>query len=747
MKGMTAQKPPSFASQKATGSSKSKNPFARESNSPLGRSVRSTNARQPSRLREEHAYDDEDDEEDDEEEEEEEELPTNSRHGAFRMTYDSIEDDNDVEEPTRGSGRGGNAFMEDYGDEDAEGDPAGDMWLDMDQDLPLENEFLGDGSDLMMLATPAANDRVRKEAEDIFRASAMRSGARRHEFKCATIAKDFYSQTSYAPVTEPPELILAGESLVARLYSEGVGPEDDEERLDSALATVTGQLTSLWQEYVGKMPQSDEEHAAEIGPGPHASSLEKAAYLATLVLQVHHTRTEEGGKAQVEALPETLFRWLSDYHNPYPGQIQEVQRHRPSPASHTLFWQTVFIAVLRGQVSDAQTLLRTAGWEHVKGNRRGELAYTGRALVNVQRAVQETCNMLDDCPGKDGNWDIWNSDWTLFRMRARGQLDQLRRFAEGKETTGDDLDGSTRGRHSVAATARKAESQVPWEIYEQLRLIFDIALGSEEAVLATAQDWCEATIGLFGWWDEGKNDKPLHMSRSQSLILASQNKDTSPEGYLERLARSFQMAIDAEFHFNSLNPVELGMACVFEDNVKAVIAILRTFSLPVASAVAEIASLGHWLPPHQPSSLYGFDDLDMDDLEVLGVDPGNPDEVDGVKDNTLIQYAQELANHKEFSLVKDKGGITMDGWEVAIHVLGRMDSAQRSEETVGELVERILEEIDVDSSDMVEKIWRLLNDLGMIEFAEQTAEVCAPFLPEVAGLSETNNLPALRRDS
>lgn len=724
MKGMTAQKPSSFGGQKATGSSKSKNPFARESNSPLGRSVRSTSARQPSRLREEHAYDDEDDEEDEEEDEEveEEELPTNSRHGAFGMTYDATDDDIEVDEPTRGSGGRANAFMEDYDDEDAEGDPTGDMWLDMDQDAPLENEFLGDGSDLMMLATPAANDRVRKEAEDIFRASAMRSGARRHEFKCASIAKDFYSQASYAPVTEPPELILASESLVARLYSEGVGPEDDEERLDSALATVTGQLTSLWQEYVGKMPQSDEEHAAEIGPGPHASSLEKAAYLATLVLQVHHTRTEEGGKVQVEALPETLFRWLSDYHNPYPGQIQEVQRHRPSPASHTLFWQTVFIAVLRGQVSDAQTLLRTAGWEHVKGNRRGELAYTGRALVNVQRAVQETCNMLDDCPGKHGNWDIWNSDWTLFRIRARGQLDQLRRFAEGKETTADDLDGSIRGRHSVAATARKAESQVPWEIYEQLRLIFDIALGSEEAVLATAQDWCEATIGLFGWWDEGKNDKTMHISKSQSLVLAAQIQDSSSEGYLERLARSFQMAVDAEFHFNSLNPVEIGMACVFEDNVKAVIAILRTFSLPVASSVAEIASLGHWLPPHQPSALYGFEDLDMDDLEVLGVDPGNPDEVDGVKDNTLIQYAQELANYKELSLVKDNVGIAMDGWEVAIHVLGRMDSAQRSEETVGELVERLLEEIDVDSSDMVEKIWRLLNDLGMIVFAEQTAE-------------------------
>jgi hypothetical protein len=88
-----------------------------------------------------------------------------------------------------------------------------------------------------------------------------------------------------------------------------------------------------------------------------------------------------------------------------------------------------------------------------------------------------------------------------------------------------------------------------------------------------------------------------------------------------------------------------------------------------------------------------------------------------------MQYAQELANYKEISSVTDNNGVSRDGWEVAIHVLGRMDSPQRSEETVGELVENILEEISVDSSDMVDKVWRLLSDLGMAQFAEQVAEV------------------------
>lgn len=709
-----------------------KNLFAAKpkSNTPLGRSIRSSQIRKPSRLREEVV---EDEEEGDDEEYDDEQAPPRKATGSFGVDYgdetDEEDEDEDEEEqgeeesarPTRN--RSAKAFMEDFdeysGEEDAEGEADGDMWLDMEQDEGDENQDEGDISDLMMLNTPAADERVFREAEGIFRATAGRSGMRRHSFKCATYARDIYGQSEYASVTEPPELILDTESLIARLYKDGVGVEEDDERLDETLAAVTGQLTGLWKQYVDTLPLQSEEHAAEIGPAPQALPFEKAAYLATLALHTHHTRTGEDGKT-TEPLPETLFRWLSEYHNPYPNHVEEVLRCKPCPASHSMFWPTVCMALLRGQVTDAQTLLLNAAWEKVKGNRRGELEYTGRALDNVRQAAEETCAMLEECPAKKGNWDIWNSDWTLFRIKARGKLGQLRQFAEGKNVRAFDVDPAE-SHQSLAAAARKAESQVPWEIYENLNYIFEIALGAPDVILEMAQDWCEATVGLFGWWDETRSDMKPQFSASQSLALTSQNNGA--EGYMERLARSFHTAVDAEFHFNPLNPVEVGMACVFEDNAKAVIAILRTWSLPVAAAVAEIASLGRWLPQHQASALYAFEDLDMEDLEVLGVNPQDPDEIDGIKDNTLIQYAQELANYKEMSSVNDKSGIPRDGWEVAIHVLGRMDSAQRSEDTVGELVETILQEINVDSSEMVDKVWRLLNELGMIQFAEQVAEV------------------------
>lgn len=695
-----------------------------KSNTPLGRSLRSSGIRKPSRLREEVVEDVSD----------EEEAPRTKTKGSFQVDYedesdkDADADEDDAYEPARPArNHSAKAFMEDFDEySDAEGEEVdegeGDMWLDMEgneDEAEYENDDAGDVSDLMMLTTPAADQRVAREAEGIFRATASRAGIRRHSFRCATFARDIYSQAGYAPVTEPPELILDTETLIARLYKDGFGLEEDDERLDETLAAVTAQLTGLWKQHVDSLPPRSEEHAAEIGPAPQASSFEKATYLATLALQLHHTRTGQDGR-MTEPLPETLFRWLSEYHNPYPTQTQEVLQHIPCPASHTMFWPTICMALLRGEVEDAQVLLQNAAWEKVKTNRRGELEYTGRALDNVRRAAEETCIMLEECPAKRGNWEIWNSDWTLFRIKARGKLEQLRRFAEGKNVTAFDLNPSE-STQSLTATARKAESQVPWEIYENLNVIFEIVLGAPDVILETAQDWCEATIGLFGWWDETTGDKDSRVPASRSLVLASQTNGA--EGYMERLARSFQTAVESQFHFNGLNPVEVGMACVFEDNPKAVIAILRTWSLPVASAVAEIASLGRWLPPHQPSALYAFDDLDAEDLEVLGVNPQDPDETDGLKDNTLIQYAQELANYKPMSSVQDRFGVIRDGWEVAIHVLGRMDSPQRSEETVGELVANILHEIDVDSSEMVDKVWRLLNDLGMIQFAEQVAEV------------------------
>lgn len=718
---------------------------------PLGRSIRgmAAVAGKPSRLSHAVVADDEE-----EQEEEDYEPPvarktatakSGASRGTFSMPYDDSytegdgeedeeEDEEEENQPIRTRG-GYRRAGSDEGEKDED-----DMWLGMQGGTPRRTGGLGgdagDESDLMMLNTPAATERVRREAEGIFRASSMQSGPRRRQHKFALLAKDVYTQLGTAPIRESPELILSVEALVNRLYDEGVGEADDEEKLDDTLAAAAGNAVTLWEDYADKIPRSEEEHSAEIGPGPNAAPFQKASYLANLALRVHHSRCDLDGTPAPEPLPLTLFQWQHEFHNLYGNQVEEILRYRPSPACHSLFWETVFITLIRGRVADAAQLLEKAGWAHVRRGQRGEYAYKDQALANVERAVDDVIGLLETCPGFDNEWDVWSSNWTLFHVRAQGALEHLRKFAEGKdEGFGDSFatsTRSTRGRESMAGLARRAESQVPWDIYENLTVIFNIVLGSESAILGAAQDWCEATIGLFGWMDEKKSiGKPVPgagLSQSQALVPLGVGAET--DSYLERLARAFHAAVASDFQLNSLNPVEIGMACVFEDNAKGLIGILRGWSLPIASAVAEIASLGKWLPPHQPSGAFALEDLDMDDLEVLGMDPGAPDEIDGIKDSTLVQYAQALADLEEdLGAVSRKKTGPQYGWELAIQVLGRLDSSERSEEMVGILVKNLIDNLHVDSESTVEKIWGILNELGMIPYAEETAEVCFFPLP------------------
>lgn len=621
-------------------------------------------------------------------------------------------------------------IMHDEGQQNEEdaGSEVGDMFLNMrHDDRPYGQPIIGDESDLMVLNTPAATDRVRREAEDIFKQSSRRFGnsTKGQSFQFATIAKDLYSSHDVARLTEPNQLILKTEDLVCRLYNEGVGTEDDAEKMDNSLANIASSLATLWNDYVEELPQPEGEDDATIGPSAQAEPFEKAAYIANLVLRMHHTRGESSFEAeQAPPLPQVLFEWMDSSHNLYPDQLREINRYKPSPACHQMFWLTLRNALLRGDVRGASQLLRNAGWEHVRKSARGDKAYTGLALENVRRFAEVTCDMLDQCPGASGDWDIWNSAWTLFRVSAQGALDRLALFAEGRGEQFDESmglgDGFSGRGPSMSNLARKASSQIPWDIYENLQLTYGIVLGDEKSILGTAQDWCEATVGLFGWWNDSSRRNQLRLSRSRNNNFSSSRLGAS-EDYLRRLSTAFHRVIQSDLNPNIMNPVEVAIASAFEGNINAVIGILRTWSLPVACSVAEVAALGDWLPPPEVMTTVPSESLDMDDLALLGIAGPSPDEKEGIKDTTLVLYARELAGIDAISPQRD-------GWEIAIEVLGRMDLPEKSEETVGELLRDLLATLDQDSSKTVNKMWHILNELGMIAFAEETAETFADIL-------------------
>ncbi|KAK9426155.1 putative Nuclear pore complex protein Nup85 [Seiridium unicorne] len=750
MTGATKPKAPNFGRPSLSSSSKPR------SRGPLASSIRGTGARQPSGLSK-HSYSVLDDLSDDDEDDE---IAPPARSGTYGLDFDDSDEDETEMDDSNAHAEEEEEEEEDIEDEqqedeyeDDEEESEDDQMAEEDADYDIEEELLqeiaaeasGDpyGVDNMDITMPAATERMQREADDIFRASAMRSiSGPRREFNFASVAKDLYNQLDYARITEPADVIIPTEDLVSRLFDEGVGTEDDEERLDDSLATAAEQLVeSVWEPYSASLPKGNQEHEAKVGPGPNEPDFEKATWIAAMVFRIHHTAPlrDQFGGSQIVPLPLVLFKWQDDYHDPSRDQIESIKSHRPCPAAHSLFWQGVYMSLIRGNVQAAASLLRRAEWEGVKKGTRAERAYTGQVLSNINRVVEDVCTLMDLCPGmKDENWDIRSSDWTLFRIKAKAAKETLINFAEGKDRPHraanrfNDSDLAS-PQNTLAGLARKAESRLPWDIYEALQSLYSILIGEAEAITAAAQDWCEATIGLFGWWDDGHSNRKLGTSLSRSQSFAAQ--PAGDDDWLDRLALSFRAAMDSDFHFNTLDPVEVCIACAFESNVEGIIGFLRSWSLPIASAVAEIASLGRWLPAPE-ADLIDIDNFSQEDLAVFGFNQsaGGSDK-DGIKDAALIRYARGLNDIKQLTgrITKKSGNTTTatrEGWELAVQVVGRMDDAGRSEELVNELLQSILDKLDPDSQATVNKMWTLLNDLGMINFAEDTAERYGDILRE-----------------
>ncbi|KAG6027817.1 hypothetical protein E4U41_000828 [Claviceps citrina] len=732
----------SGASQSQT-SSFGRNLFGRNEsfNAPLGQSIRGR-GRQPSSLSQQFSISDEEAEEE-KEDDDEPELPPHSlfrKSSAFSKRagkddanadgedieakmYRYIEEDLEAAKDAEGDKKEGEAENDDKLSEEESDD--GDLFLNMrHDDRPYGQPIIGEGDDLIMLNTPAATERVRKEAEDIFRRSTAQLGGStwKKQVSFAAIAKDIYTRQDAARITESHDLIMKTEDLVLRLYDEGIGAEDDAAKMDNSLANITYQLINLWNSHVEKLPRPEGEDFATIGPGDNAEPLEKAAYVAQLILRIHHNRFENDADNDetTTPLPEVLFDWQRSSHNLYHDQIGKIRCFKPSPACHSLYWQTLRNALLRGHVSGASQLLKDAGWEHVSKGAQADKAYMGTALENVCRFADAASEILDKCPASRGDWDIWNSSWTLFRVQARGSLDRLALFAEGRDMSS--LDGRYSPKpQSMSVMARKASSQIPWDVYENLQMVYNIILGNDEAILEIAQDWCEATVGLLGWWDDGsQRHRNLRLSESRGFGASGSQFRGSSE-YLDRLGSAFHLVLQSDMSPNPLNAVEVAIASCFEGNVNGVIGLLRTWSLPVASSVAEIASLGQWLPPTETRKAPSMGALDMDDLALLGILPPTDDELEGIKDMTLVLYARELAGIERLSAQRD-------GWEIAIQVLGRMDLPKKSEEIIAELLRDLLATLNEKSGTTVDRMWRILNDLGMITYAEETAEHFADIL-------------------
>lgn len=572
------------------------------------------------------------------------------------------------------------------------------------------------------------------------------------------IAKGLSASSKPPTLSEPDEFILSTERHLERL-SDSQESDDNVERT-RILSDVAKELGQLW-DHEGT---SRSFSSRGIGPTEQESGVAKSNYLASLLLRLHHQpatashldlsssrfgrssvfsfTSNSGTLSKPTPTPKVLLDWMNTFHNPAPMDTDEVLKLRGDYSKSPRFWDGVLASAFRGRFQDTITLLRGANFmvaETALTDGYNERGYSGPQLNNIEEATQVAVTVIESCPSVRANdWDVKGNDWAVFRHRVSEAITELRDLAEGEsyDAPGKKTKpkGASKGKNkfSLSAASRRAESKVPWTIYENLTTLYELLRGNTNDLLQLANDWVEASIGLTAWWDGEGEDMPSvslaasqqSLSRSLSRSQRVRSVDVSPAAaYRQRLATSLSRVIVADeddtMDINSTSAIEVGLCCVFEGNVEGVLSIIQTWSLPIAVALSEVASAGNWLSESPAASKSIRKNLDKSDLMVLSY---GQDQFEAFrKDDILLKYAIALS-HKPVLRAKD-GKISREGWQLAIQTLGRLDNAELANERIGNLLKRL----DLDSPERVDAILALCNSLGFAEHAEATAEVGPTF--------------------
>ena len=639
-------------------------------------------------------------------------------------------------------------------DEDEDADAEGEMEDDLMEQEP-KSAFLSSA----MGESPrglkrSRNGQVREQAE---------SGM-------ADIARSYARDSCPAQLFEPDDVILKTEDVMTRLDT-AVHEQATADR-DDAITSSVAELSKLWNAHSKLATQS-----GSLGPESD-DALTKATYLATLLFQLHHPHSSKPTFAPSTSkpqrsltqlshppspsilLPRALLDWLNTHHTPLPDDFDEVHLHRPSPAAHESFWDVLGADLLRGRLPRVIRLLRDAGWAHAAtaqddGGRRGR-GYAGKQLQNTDEVIHRCLQLLETCPAvRHDDWDVKGAAWSLFRHRVRSTLQDMEAFAanddEEDSVTSDDSTNNIFERSSatndgftasMSASTSRARSRVPWTIFENLKTLYGVLLGGDE-IVDFAQDWLEAAVCLTVWWDgeEGVPNSNVTLAGGRSWRKSgaragkggTREVDVTPSSaYRRRLGSMFgnvtERIEEVVFRPDSLDLVQVALACVMEDDVESVVGMLRTWSRTVASAVVEVAGLGGWLPRSNSSSrgLLEGGGFSSEDLMVLSHGPAgfshHPDhletgnEVD--RDALLSDYAEVLAARDVFR--SGEGKAEKEGWKLAVEVLARLDDLSTAQSKIAAL----LDGMHVGDEAGVDKVLKSCGENGLVEQGRGIAEVC-----------------------
>ncbi|KAI5302571.1 hypothetical protein KEM56_000561 [Ascosphaera pollenicola] len=568
------------------------------------------------------------------------------------------------------------------------------------------------------------------------------------------IIKDLAATAPQASIAEPHSLILETEDILSRL-SEALGDSQiTDEKAEDLLSDATNELVTLWEDSL-QTDGTDHSYAA-VGPGPDSSDFAKANFIASLVLPLHHPPTikDETGLDSLLSgtpfqtlltaatdrktpIPKVLLKWVDRHHPALTEVVDAVRIAQPNPTSSSGFWKTLNYLVLRGQFSQAVTLLENADFSVARSaldDGYDTPGYRGKQLQNVHKVANSAMRTLRAAPANNDNWDIKGVEWSVYRKQVESAIHELDSLVQLQRHSPKShlFDAPSLGLPNFQGSgitftqaSRMADAELPLTVYQRLRSMFQIILGDVEAILQTAQDWVEATVGLTLWWD-GEDD--LVALQNKGLSAHNRSVDENPrEAYLRRLACTFVTATtDAPdlrqkgFQINSFDPIEVCLASVFEHDLEGVLRLLQTWSLPIAAAVAEIGAHGGWynVQPAIPK----MPGLSQHDLNVLNY---GLKEKPLRKDDVVVNHAISLFKLGE---IKDEAR-SSESWELALEILGRLDD----EETMKQEVSQLIDQIPLDSAKQTDGLVVLCTELG---FTEQSRKVSERYGDKIAQTSE-----------
>ncbi|KAL8766149.1 MAG: hypothetical protein Q9209_006989 [Squamulea sp. 1 TL-2023] len=572
------------------------------------------------------------------------------------------------------------------------------------------------------------------------------------------IIQDMSRNLGTARLHESDNLILGSEACIGQIYQTGGSPEGQEKAVEETLPIATKDLCDLWRKSRNEgAPDIDMEGGMllSIGPNEAATPLQKATFVAPLLLQLHHPPPITGKQAFASSrsfrpsqsanyidysepptksapVPRVLHDWLEEHHDPYASAAIDLRIHAPNSTAHINYWDILFNLLLRGKILDVIQILRKSDFQHARTAReeKGSAGYDGIVVKNIKIAASRMASVLEECPVfREDDWVITGNGWSKYRKRLEQALADLTVFVEGSSGEQEpDFEAPNFGLQSTTSilgqSVRNAERRIPLLIYENFKTMYGILLGKTPEIVSSAQDWVEATVGLTIWWD-GEDDDDENLTASFSLSRRSLRRsqygsnrtvDFNPiAAYTRRLAAAFERVTDEDdpdlFQINSNNAVEVALASVFEGNVEGLMCLLRSWSLPVAAATIEIASLGGWFETTAPAEkLNGFDQSDLMVLSSYS-QPGR-----GVSsDVILIDYARALFDK---GVLGSKAATDqVEGWELAMQILTRLEDEEIATKKLSELLQRL----PLTSDKRVDRLLYLCRNFGLDREASDIA--------------------------